>query len=295
MKYRIGNAPGCRGSLACVALICAMTSAAQEMSFDCVMEPRSTIELGSADEGILKDLFVERGDVVRRGQPLATLNDTEQRLQAERARIRSETDVGVRSARAEAEYRLREEERIADLYRDKLVPEREFEEARIERRLAELALQAAETEFEVAKVEHEQAKEKLARRSIKSPVNGVVVNITMGLGEYVHKQATVMTIAEIDPLNVEVFVPVDSYGTIATGSEAEVMPEEPIGGVYNAQVAVADKVFDAASRTFGVRLILPNPGFELPAGARCKVRFSRAAVHGVGLEGAQTVDPGLRR
>lgn len=266
-----------RYTLALVAVSCTTASPAQEQRFDCVMEPRSTLELGSADEGILQQLFVERGDPVGKGQRLATLNDTEQRLQAERARIRAESDIEVRSRRAEAEYRLREEQRIAGLFRDKLVPEREYEEARIARRLAELALQAAETEFEVAGVEFRQAEEKLARRSIRSPVNGVVVNITMGLGEYVHKQATVMTIAEIDPLNVEVFVPVDSYGTIAVGTEAEVMPEEPVGGVYRATVAVADKVFDAASRTFGVRLVLPNPDFELPAGARCEVRFAPVA------------------
>lgn len=277
MKGSVQTARRFRGMLAFAALICATGSFAQERHFDCVMEPRTMIELGSADEGILQDLFVGRGDAVKKGQRLATLNDTEQRLQAERAKIRAEADVDVRAKRAEAEYRLREQERIANLYKDQLMPEREFEEARIERRLADLALQAAETEFEVASVEYRQAQEKLARRSMNSPVNGVIVNITMGLGEYVHKQATVMTIAEIDPLNVEVFVPVESYGAIAVGTEAEVMPEEPVGGVYSASVAVADKVFDAASRTFGVRLILPNPGFELPAGARCEVRFADPA------------------
>jgi len=165
------------------------------------------------------------------------------------------------------------QERIADLYATKLLPEKEYAQAKIERRLAELAVQSAETEFQVARVDYRQAQERLARRSIKSPVNGVIVSVTMSSGEYVHKQATVMTIAEIDPLNVEVYVPVDRYGTIAAGTEAEVMPEEPVGGVYTASVAVADKVFDAASRTFGVRLILPNPQFELPAGVRCEVRF----------------------
>jgi len=262
-----------RCTLASSILLCALAASAQEISYDCVMEPRSTIELGSADEGILADLLIERGDIVKKGQPVALLNDEEERLQVERARIRAEADVDVRSKRAEAEFRLREEERIADLYATKLLPEKEYAQAKIERRLAELAVQSAETEFQVARVDYRQAQERLARRSIKSPVNGVIVSITMSSGEYVHKQATVMTIAEIDPLNVEVYVPVDRYGTIAAGTEAEVMPEEPVGGVYTASVAVADKVFDAASRTFGVRLILPNPQFELPAGVRCEVRF----------------------
>jgi len=242
-------------------------------SFDCVMEPRSMIELGSADEGILQTVLVERGAAVTVGQIVATLDDNEQRLLEERSRIRAEADVDVRSKRAEAEFRLREEERIAGLYEDKLVPEIDFEQANIERRLAELALQAAETESEVARVEHRQATEKLARRSIRSPVNGVIVDLAMGPGEYVHKQAIIMTIAEIDPLNVEVFVPVESYGEIVAGTEATVMPEEPVGGTYRASVAVSDRVFDAASRTFGVRLVLQNPDFELPAGVRCKVQF----------------------
>jgi hypothetical protein len=51
------------------------------------------------------------------------------------------------------------------------------------------------------------------------------------------------------------------------------MPEEPIGGVYEASVTVVDRVFDAASSTFGVRLDLPNLNFTLPAGLRCRIRF----------------------
>jgi RND family efflux transporter MFP subunit len=264
-----------RGASFCALFLHAIALPAQETTYDCVIEPRSTIELGTPDEGILAALLVERGDVVKQGQLVARLNDNAERMQAERARIRAESDVDVRSNRAEADFRLGEENRIADLHADKLVPDREYEQARIERRLAELAVQSAEIEYEVAKVEHQQAQEKLARRSIESPVNGVVVSITMSPGEYVHKQATVMTIAEIDPLNVEVFVPVDQYGTISAGTKADVVPDEPVGGVYTASVAVADKVFDAASRTFGIRLILPNPGFVLPAGVRCEVRFRK--------------------
>jgi hypothetical protein len=32
-------------------------------------------------------------------------------------------------------------------------------------------------------------------------------------------------------------------------------------------------MIDAASSTFGVRLILPNPGNAIPAGIRCTVQF----------------------
>jgi hypothetical protein len=54
---------------------------------------------------------------------------------------------------------------------------------------------------------------------------------------------------------------------------ARVNISEPIAGVHPATVTVVDRVFDAASGTFGVRLDLSNPDGALPAGQRCTVAF----------------------
>ncbi len=62
-------------------------------------------------------------------------------------------------------------------------------------------------------------------------------------------------------------------GKVKVGMKAEVRPESPVGGVHLGLVTVVDRVLDAASGTFGVRLELPNPKYRLPAGLRCKVRF----------------------
>ena len=80
-----------------------------------------------------------------------------------------------------------------------------------------------------------------------------------------------MKLAQLDPLRVEVFVPISMLGRIRVGMQAEVMPEEPVKGTFKARVIVVDRVADAASGTFGVRLELPNPGYRLPAGLKCKV------------------------
>jgi hypothetical protein len=57
------------------------------------------------------------------------------------------------------------------------------------------------------------------------------------------------------------------------GMRAQIIPEAPIGGKYTAIVKIVDRVLDAASGTFGVRLELPNPDNRLPAGIKCKVIF----------------------
>ena len=71
---------------------------------------------------------------------------------------------------------------------------------------------------------------------------------------------------------VEVVLPATVYNRIRRGETATVTPEAP-GGRYTATVTLVDRVIDAASGTFGVRLELPNPNLAIPAGAKCKVRF----------------------
>ena len=44
--------------------------------------------------------------------------------------------------------------------------------------------------------------------------------------------------------------------------------------VRTAKVSIVDRVVDASSGTFGVRLELPNPGHRLPGGLKCRVRFN---------------------
>lgn len=64
-----------------------------------------------------------------------------------------------------------------------------------------------------------------------------------------------------------------SRGQVGVDLIAEVTLLEPIGGSYQASEKVVDRVLDAASGTFGVRLVLPNPDYRLPAGIRCEARF----------------------
>jgi len=46
-----------------------------------------------------------------------------------------------------------------------------------------------------------------------------------------------------------------------------------VRGNFRAKVVLIDRLIDAASGTFRIRLELPNPGHKIPAGIRCRVRF----------------------
>ncbi|HSS66370.1 MAG TPA: efflux RND transporter periplasmic adaptor subunit, partial [Gammaproteobacteria bacterium] len=230
--------------------------------------------------GVIDQVLVERGDLVKKDQVVAKLDMRLERLGLELARLRAKGRTDILSGKAQLDFRKREVSRIGELHKNNMASSRDYDTAEIEQRLAQLSLEKAELEHQIAQVEHSRAKALLDRYQIRSPVDGVVVEVTMFPGEYAYEQAAVMTIAEIDPLNVEVFVPVDRYGTIAVDMTAQVRPREPVGGNYRARVSIVDRVFDAASGTFGVRLELPNPDYALPAGLRCRVQFQGAAASG---------------
>jgi len=63
------------------------------------------------------------------------------------------------------------------------------------------------------------------------------------------------------------------FTTVQMGQMAKVKPAAPIGGLYEAEVIAIDRVFDAASDTFGVRLKLDNPEGALVAGIDCKIEI----------------------
>jgi RND family efflux transporter MFP subunit len=244
-----------------------------EGDYDCVIVPHATVKLGSSDEGIIGEILVERDHAVRKGDVVARLESDLQRLNVELAKLRAERDVEIRSSRARLKFRTRAARRQKMLSRNRVVSTKSVDEAETERLLALFGLQAAEADHRRAQLELKNARTILERRTIRSPVDGIVVAVKMAAGEFAHKQAQIMEIAQVDPLNVEVYVPIQQYGRIRTGMLGEVVPEQPVGGKYEAKVEIVDRVFDTASSTFGVRLSLPNPKYRIPAGVKCRIRF----------------------
>jgi RND family efflux transporter MFP subunit len=268
------------GSIAFLAALVAATGSPQagiDEALDCVIDPKSIVELGTAEQGILTEVLVKRGDVVAVGDEVAKLDSVLESLQVKLMKLRASSDVDIRSSEAKLEFRRSESERVSRLHTKKIVSTKNRDEVLIERDLAGYALESAELDREMAMVEKKQAEARLARRTVHTPVAGVVMEVIMTPGEYAYEQASIARIAEINPLYVEVFVPIKYYGQVRAGGMAEVYPEAPIGGKHLAKITVVDRVFDAASRTFGVRLELDNEDHGLPAGLRCRVRFLDSA------------------
>jgi RND family efflux transporter MFP subunit len=178
----------------------------------------------------------------------------------------------VREKRAMLEFSLRKQERAEELYAENVIPIEQIDEARTNVNVGRLALETAMDNLRLAALELKRSTAVVNRMVIRSPISGVVMERFLAPGEFVEDQP-VLKVAQINKLNVEVFVPVELIGQFKVGMLADVAVNEPAKRVYKAKVKIVDRVVDAASGTFGLRLELPNPKYELPAGLKCRVTF----------------------
>lgn len=243
-------------------------------TLDCLIEPYVTVAVTAPVEAVVERMEVERGDLVRKGQVLAVLESSVERATLAIARARAAAESAIKSSQVRLEYGNKKVASSEELLQQGGISIREVDEARAQRDLSEISLLEAHENKRQAELDVQRSEAALALRTVTSPIDGVVTERLLSPTEMA-KQAPVVKVAQLDPLRVEVFVPVALLGKIAIGMAAEVLPEAPVEGVYPAQVTVVDRVVDAASGTFGVRLELPNPGNRLPAGLKCKVHLPR--------------------
>ncbi len=245
---------------------------AHAVELDGVIEPYMTVKVGSGVYGILETVDVDRGDFVKKGQVLATLQSGVEKATMEVARARAEMEATIKLKQAQLDFLMRKQQRNEELYKKGAVPFSQMDEAETNRILAESELKDALENKRLTELEFKRTVEVFNRLTIRSPINGVVVERLLSPGEYIENQS-VIKLAQINPLHVEVIVPVTLVASIKVGMRAKVIPEAPVGGQYTAEVKIVDRVIDAASGTFGVRLELPNPNYKLAAGLKCKVIF----------------------
>lgn len=214
---------------------------------DCLVEPSLLVSVGSPVDGVLEAVMADRGDTVRKGQRLAQLQ----------AGVEA---AAVDLAEARVQYGRRKVARNEGLFQKQLISAQDKDEM--------------ETEARVHEEELKRDREALKLRSIVSPLDGVVVERKLGSGDLVRAdKSIVMKLAQLDPLHVEAVLPAEQYGNVRVGMSGRVSLSPYVSGVQVARVTVVDRVIDAASGTFGVRLQLENPGYKIPAGIRCSVRF----------------------
>jgi len=232
----------------------------ETVEYDGLIEPYKTVELGTPTEGIV---------LIKKGQLLISLDSSVETAAVHKAKAIAKFNGEISLQQAQQSFAKRVYNRIKNVG---AISTYDKDQAATEVILAGHRLDKAQEKHLLAKLELKKAQIELERRSIKSPLNGVVVERYVNAGEYANTQP-LLRIAQLDPLLVEVIVPAQLFGKIKPKMTATIIPELPMYAEQTATVTLIDKVIDAASSTFGVRLEIPNSDYKLPSGLRCRVKF----------------------
>lgn len=254
------------------------SSLATASTIGCLIAPSRIADVGTPVAGVIEHMNVERGDMVKRGQVLVTLRADAERAQLASAQLRADAEATVAAAKTHLRLAQQKLDRAEDLHRQGFISAQALDQSRSERAVAAQTLQQALDQRAVLRADAEHARAMLRLRALPSPFDGVVVERLASPGERVELQP-VLRLADLKELRVEAALPAAQFGSVREGQVASVTPDVPGMAARPAVVAQVDRIIDASSNTFRVRLALRNLDGGVPAGARCKLAFGASPAH----------------
>jgi len=210
--------------------------------------PETSVAVASPVEEIVREVMVKEGDAVDQGHELARLDSAKEVLEVQ-------------------------------LY-DKQVEQREFVAKGMQTLLSEkmVSREAAfekRTDFELAIIQRDIAKERLKEKTIRSPLAGIVVKKYKESGEAVERVEKMFDIVSIDRVVVQFYLEPKFMVRIEPGNKVPVRFPVLDNKEFETVVSFVDPRIDAASGLFRVKLLLENPGHDVKAGMRGTADFDK--------------------
>ena len=237
------------------------------------MQPVAKVDVSSAISGIVRKVNVDYNSIVRRGDVLAELDtDTlEANVAGAQARL-AVANANVAKAGAAAEAAATTHRRQAELFTRGILSQQTLEDARLAMDANAAALTAAEAEVLVAEADLHMAETNLARATITSPIDGVVLVRSIDEGSTVAAslQAPVLFSIAGDLREMEAQVDVDEadIGNVAVGQSASFTVDAYPDRSFPAEIADIRVVSETVNNvvTYKALLTVDNAGLLLRPG-----------------------------
>lgn len=198
------------------------------------VEANRDVRVSAEESGVIRQVFVEKGSVVRAGQPIARIDDRILRSQVEQAAAQA----SLARETWERRKRLYEEDGIG----------------------SELAYLEAKYAAEQAEANVSTLRQRLERTVVTAPISGVLDERSVEVGTMVGSGTHVARIVELDPVKITAGVP-ERYATdVDVGSRATVRFDVLDGQSFDGVISYVGSAVNPRNRTFPVEFTLPNPG-----------------------------------
>ncbi len=223
---------------------------------------RRESRIGAEISGRIERVHVFEGDRVEAGAPLFEIDPTPFAMALRQAS--AVLDV----ARAERAQKVADHRRAEALHREHLLAQQEVE------RLA-TALAVAEAHEREAAEAVEIAKHNLERTVVRAPYAGSVASrlVDEGTTALVQPQTIVVVLQETADLEAHAAIPESQMALVRIGDPAVVRIEGVVEPIATRIAAVSDTI-DRATRTYLVKMPVPNPEHRLKAGVFAEVEIT---------------------
>jgi RND family efflux transporter MFP subunit len=263
-------------ALTLYAMLCSAAAHAAPQEFDCMIEPAQIIDIRSPVVGIVQQVHTRRGQTIRKGDVLVTIESSVEKSAADTAQFRAQAQGALLLSQNKLRAAGEKAKRLQALFEEDFVSAQAKDDAASEQKLAESELKTAQENSQLAKLEHRQSLDQLSRRVLRSPFTGVVMDQYFYPGALVDAgegKKPILKIAQTQPLLAQAILPFRFFPQIKPGSTVTVVPEKPFGKDITARIKTVDRVIDSAAGTFGVIAEIDNPEQSLPGGIRCKLQI----------------------
>jgi membrane fusion protein, multidrug efflux system len=213
------------------------------------IEAERDITVAAEESGVIREVFAERGRLLRTGQPIARIDDRVLRAQYDQA----VAEAALARETYDRQRRLWEEEQIG----------------------SEMAYLRARYGAETAAANARVLAARLERTVVRAPIQGVLEARMVEVGSMVGPGTAVARIIDIDTLKVSGGVPERYAGEIATGATASVTFDNLGGREFTGRTRFVGSAVNEQNRTFAVEVSVPNTGGMLKPGMVARVRLAR--------------------
>jgi membrane fusion protein (multidrug efflux system) len=253
--------------------------------------------------GRVARVFVEDGQAVSKGQVLAELDSTDYNNAYDAAQgqayaaqaVDRKAQEGPRSqeleqARIDYEQWLDQYTRMKFLYDHKSLPANDFKKIeagyQAARQRYDMAKQgtrvqdkeAASGQYRAAAAQMHEAGKRLGDTKLRAPIAGFVGMRRIDVGDTVGAGIPVISVLDLNPVKVRVGIPEAEIGKVHEGSRAVVTIPSLDSRQFEGTVEAVGVAADPASRTYVVKIAVPNPERLLRAGMVSETRILGTAM-----------------
>lgn len=214
------------------------------------------------------------GDSLTAGQQIADLEEqfpASERLQVATTAI--ELRGAVDRALQEVDFQQAQAVRAQALYEGGAISKRDLEKEELALRQAEATLEAARQEMERFEAARSPEDAEPRRVAIRTPISGTVLEVKAALGQQVDPSMSLLTIADLSTVWIEVNVPERDWMSVRKASQARIALPGPAGPSILADLVTVGSTVDPENRTVGFIYSADNPEGFLKANMFIEARI----------------------